>query len=670
MLNEKTAMNEKQIFLEVAVKIADRILNKAIWNTDKCTWEIFAPDLSMLKLRKGKWENAGGMVYSGTAGIALFLAEIFRITGDKKYLKVLSGALNTSFDEVQKLPLNSFGFHSGRVGIAYTFIIAGKYLERDDYKSKGLQIIEPLLGKEFEDYGLDVIGGAGGAIQPLLKIYEVTNNNVALSISLNLAESLIQKAKKEPHGWSWGSGNTNYRNLCGYAHGASGIGHAFLELYNLTNSNYYLYAAEQAFLYERQFYFEENKNWPDFRYSELSEYIHCDRLDELKETLRKNELPPYQKRYMSAWCHGSPGIGLARLRAYELTGNEIYLKESNDACEGTIQSLKPSIGNYSLCHGFLGNAETLLTASKILNDKELFKVAGQKALEGIERFENENLPWACGTMGAVSDPSLMLGESGIGLFLLRLYDVQTFSVLSIQSSTKKKDWKQKDERALRKDYLDFYFEDTLTLIDKIEKQENTVLKQIEFTVNGQSDIEKAFDIIENHIGGYENKLKEKLSDFFLFEKEKYLKTLQTDNFSKEFLKKLMLPIEFPNGNGNIEFSMDEDCELLTQKYNWNIDRTDENILTNAEEDERYFLLVRNNNTIESLQIGPFLYAILFSLKKYSSFRNIVTEVNSLFEIESSQTDLLRNKIKVQLINCYKSGIVKIAVNETARSSNG
>lgn len=663
-------MNEKQIFLEAAVKIADRILNKAIWNTDKCTWEIFAPDLSMPKQRKGKWENAGGMVYSGTAGIALFLTEIFRITGDKKYLKVLSGALNNSFDEVEKLPLNSFGFHSGRVGIAYTFIIAGKYLERDDYISKGLQIIEPLLGREFEDYGIDVIGGAGGAIQPLLKIYEITNNETALNISLNLAEFLIQNANKEVHGWSWGSGNTNYRNLCGYAHGASGIGHAFLELYNMTNSNYYLYTAEQAFLYERQFYCEENKNWPDFRYNELSEYVHYDRLDELKEALKKKELPPYQKVYMSAWCHGAPGIGLSRLRAYELTGNETYLKESLNACDGTVQSLKPSLGNYSLCHGFLGNAETLLTASKILNDKDLLEITEQKALEGISRFENENLPWACGTMGAVSDPSLMLGESGIGLFLLRLYDVKTLSVLSIQSSTKKKELEQIDERALRKNYLDFYFKDTLALIDKVEKQKNTVLKQIAFTVNGQSDVEKAFSIIENHITSYENILKEKLSDFFVLEKEKYLKSLLITDFSKEFLKKLINPFELPTGNESIKFSLDEDCELSTQKYNWHIDGIDEDILTNVEEDEQYFLLLRNNNKVESFRINSFLYAILFSLKKYSSFKDIVTEVNSLFEIEPSQTDLLRRKIKEQLINAYKNGIVKITINETARSSNG
>ncbi|MEW6193816.1 MAG: lanthionine synthetase LanC family protein [Bacteroidota bacterium] len=663
-------MNEKQIFLEAAVKIADRILNKTIWNTEKCTWEIFAPDLSMPKLRKGKWENAGGMVYSGTAGIALFLAEIFRITGDKKYLKVLSGALNNSFDEVKKLPLNSFGFHSGRVGIAYAFVISGKYLERDDYKSKGLQILEPLLGKEFEDYGLDVIGGAGGAIQPLLKIYEVTDNDAALNISLNLAEPLIQKAKKEPHGWSWGSGNTNYRNLCGYAHGASGIGHAFLELYNLTNSNYYLYAAEQAFLYERQFYSEENKNWSDFRYNELSEYVHYNRLEELKEAIQKNELLPYQIRYMSAWCHGSPGIGLSRLRAYELTGNETYLKESLNACEGTIQSLKTTEGNYSLCHGFLGNAETLLTGSKILGDKGFLEIALQKALEGIDRFENKNLPWACGTMGSVSDPSLMLGEAGIGLFLLRLFDTQTLSALSLHAKARKIETEQKDALSFRKNYVDIYFKNIIAAIDTIENKKGLILEQNKNFIGGKSDVEKIFVKIENYIADCEDELKEKLSDYFLIEKEKYLKTLQIKDFSEEFLKKLNMPSEFQIDNCNLEFALDEYCELLVQKYNWSSESSAENILANPEEDEQYFLLMRSNNKIESFRINPFFYTILFCIKKNSSFDEIVSEVSSLFEIEFAQTDLLRQKIKEQLINAYKGGLIKITIREKACSSNG
>ena len=154
---------------------------------------------------------------------------------------------------------------------------------------------------------LHVIGGAGGAIPALLKIYEITKDRNPMDIAINLGESLIAKANMEPHGWSWGAlKSSSVRGLCGYAHGASGIGHAFLELYNLTSSDYYLYAAEQAFLYERQFYNEEKYNWPDFRFSELSEFTLYNRINELREALKNNELPPISNSLYVCMVSWSP----------------------------------------------------------------------------------------------------------------------------------------------------------------------------------------------------------------------------------------------------------------------------------------------------------------------------------------------------------------------------
>jgi lantibiotic biosynthesis protein len=103
----------------------------------------------------------------------------------------------------------------------------------------------------------------------------------------------------------------------------------------------------------------------------LSEYTAYNKIEELKEALKNKTLPPYQTHYMSAWCHGAPGIGLARLRAYQLTGNEIYASESRNIVSATIKSLNIPHGNYSSCHGLFGNAETLLNVSRIFNDPEL-----------------------------------------------------------------------------------------------------------------------------------------------------------------------------------------------------------------------------------------------------------------------------------------------------------
>ena len=87
--------------------------------------------------------------------------------------------------------------------------------------------------------------------------------------------------------------------------------------------------------------------------------------------------------------------------------------------------------NYSLCHGRGGNAETLMVAAEVLGEPELLERPRQVAAEGWEAYEAKGQQWPCGTMQGVPDPGLLLGESGIGLFLLRLALPETPSVLLV-----------------------------------------------------------------------------------------------------------------------------------------------------------------------------------------------------------------------------------------------
>ena len=70
-----------------------------------------------------------------------------------------------------------------------------------------------------------------------------------------------------------------------------------------------------------------------------------------------------------AWCHGAAGIGLTRLRLWELTGEEMYRDQARLAVSLTIEAIvrsKRQDGNWSLCHGLLGNLETLIMAEDSL----------------------------------------------------------------------------------------------------------------------------------------------------------------------------------------------------------------------------------------------------------------------------------------------------------------
>src|SRR5436309_15958878 len=73
---------------------------------------------------------------------------------------------------------------------------------------------------------------------------------------------------------------------------------------------------------------------------------------------RSHETRP---RFMTAWCHGASGIGLARLQSLAIAESPDIRSEIEVAIETT---LRHGFGhNHSLCHGDLGNLEEIGRAS-------------------------------------------------------------------------------------------------------------------------------------------------------------------------------------------------------------------------------------------------------------------------------------------------------------------
>ena len=77
-------------------------------------------------------------------------------------------------------------------------------------------------------------------------------------------------------------------------------------------------------------------------------------------------MPTGKPVFAMAWCHGGPGIGLARLRSLELLENQETLADLNEALQITAavctNVVFPASGNLCLCHGIGGNADLLLAA--------------------------------------------------------------------------------------------------------------------------------------------------------------------------------------------------------------------------------------------------------------------------------------------------------------------
>ena len=358
---------------------------------------------------KGTW-------YSGTSGIAWFLAHLHSVTGDKCHRTTALGAIAQALQTTDKVQRGKLGFHSGLIGIAFSAIEVGRKLHKDNLVEQGFRLLHQLYELPETEYTLDVIDGCAGAIPAIIRLDGKNKDSILNELLRKMGDYLLKQSLTEEKGISWNTmPQGSVASLTGYAHGAGGISVGLLELYNHTQEEKYKNAALAGFAYEDSCFDAKQKNWPDFRED---------------NTLQRHS---GSRHCSSAWCHGAPGIGLSRFRAYELTQNEVFRQAGQIAVDTTMDffSLK-QMGNFSLCHGLFGNADLLLYASEITGDNTLIEKVKQTANEGIQKFERRKIPFPNGKQNGFNSPDMMLGMAGIGYAFLRIYDrVQFKSILII-----------------------------------------------------------------------------------------------------------------------------------------------------------------------------------------------------------------------------------------------
>ena len=360
---------------------------------------------------------------------------------------------------------------------------------------------------------------------------------------------------------------------------------------------------------------------------------------------------------MSAWCHGAPGIALTRLRAFELTQNDVYKKEALKAIEGSITSLKEDgKSNYSLCHGRGGNCEALIYGYEILGDKQLLEIVESIGLEGIEKYEQNNAPWPCGTMGSVSDPSLMLGEAGIGYYFLRLFDQNVSSVLISSVSAVKDNISKEDDsyKKLQKDYINYYFGNTVDLLNKKNNGDHSFNSKKTFNIGETvSDAVSTFQELKTVLTQKKNNADRILRETFYTETTKFELTLKIEDHSEEYIEELKRAL-------SDKIKLEEyKLELMPYVKTYSTDLLDEAENTD-EVTKSHFLFFRKQNRIYTRELGILSYIILNSLEKSSTLENLISKVVEFIEFENdSEYVSIRQTIIQQLKEFYKAGLINI-----------
>ena len=410
--------------LRTADGIGCRLGRQAIWHEERCNWlgaqSIERPPGG--SYQGVTYEALGPDLYSGTAGVALFLAELYAETGERQVRRTALGAIRQALSRLDTVPAFArLGLFSGWMGVALSAVRVGILTDEAVLLEQARDLLRRAAAASYDPIAFDLMAGRSGAIAGLIVLSEILDDSFLTDFAVRLGDELLETAAKTGAGYSWKTrGLRNRHNLTGFSHGAAGAGSAFLELFQATGEAKYRDAASLAYGYERHWFAPDCGNWPDFR--------------EEPDSPSRRRGP---QKFSIFWCHGAPGIGLSRLRAYEILEDGECKEEAIAALKTTRDSIHAALdssrGNFSLCHGLAGNAEVLRCAADMLDSEspEDAELASQVARYGIERYAARNEPWPCGNHSAET-PNMMLGLAGIGHFYLRLYRPSIPSILILR----------------------------------------------------------------------------------------------------------------------------------------------------------------------------------------------------------------------------------------------
>lgn len=344
-------------------------------------------------------------LYQGVAGLLVFLAALERVTGEGDYRELIQAAALPLKDAIATTPMSTLAKHGYSIGgytgigsFVYAFTCMAEFLDEPTWL-EAAQLAACLISPDWIalDKNLDVLGGAAGAILSLLTLYQKTHDSTLLETAFCCGEHLLASGTNTNQGFKgWHKIGTNF--VTGFAHGTAGIAYALLRLYDVTDDPRFKDAAQDAIAYEQSVFDQLAGNWPDFR--------------EAMEPNRK-------RRYMTAWCNGAPGIGLARMGALSVLNTAQIEQEIEVALQTTRHFTQQ--GKDHLCCGNLGRVEVLLVASHVFSRAYLSEVATQQASWVVRRAEQSGsyhlfekfLP-------GIFHPAFFQGTSGIGYQLLRL----------------------------------------------------------------------------------------------------------------------------------------------------------------------------------------------------------------------------------------------------------
>lgn len=404
--SNKIKINTKPLnFLQIqnkAIKVAKKELNKLSKTFFINNNIVFWPNIHYDE-QTNLWISGSSdlNLYNGISGIMICYAYAAELFDNQKYHNISQ----LCFDSIraiilkEKKGIQNVGAFEGIAGIIYSFAALYRLWKIDSIKKDIKRLFKYIKPELNNDKFVDIMSGSAGALAVLISLQDLFSKKELLPYA-RLCVKHILKVYPDPKCYSFEQKKMidAVKPLLGFSHGVAGMAWALSQYDKIEPRKKVKRWIQLALKYERQYFNAAYGNWPDFR--------------------KDRERPEIANtfRFMTAWCHGAPGIGLARLDMSQFWVDKHFKKEFQVALETTK---KEGLTQYQcLCHGSFGNLELFLTACQILKDPKI--VADYQAIASALIHYLEKKPVVLGMISNEASPGIMTGRAGIIYQMLRI----------------------------------------------------------------------------------------------------------------------------------------------------------------------------------------------------------------------------------------------------------
>lgn len=304
-------------------------------------------------------------LYDGRLGRGFVLASADRVDAGSRLTAVLPAML----EDLDRFAIDSEGTDlpvgglTGLGSIVWSLVALARAAGRPELLGPARRFAARLTPARLAaDERLDVEGGAAGALLALLALAEASGESNWRDAATAAGERLLATRAPQPEGGAAWVGATG-RALAGYAHGAAGIARALAALGAATGDARFSMAVADALAFERALFDPARGNWPVRRAGAVSGVERV--------------------IWMTAYCHGAPGIALGRTLLPPEARDERVGEELAAAVAATLAAGEGSHDH--LCCGAAGRALALARTALDAGSPELGAFARGFAASLLER---------------------------------------------------------------------------------------------------------------------------------------------------------------------------------------------------------------------------------------------------------------------------------------------